>query len=164
MDVSGKVLILGCGNILLGDDGFGPAVARRCRRLKLGRSILSLDVGTGLSSFLLEVTYGDRRPKGLVVVDSADGGRPPGEVFEVGLRDLDSRSTDTFGLHDFPSAAVFRELESSKGIRTRIVACQPRTGVSAVGVGLSPEVEAAVGVASRLAVEMALEMSRAASP
>ncbi len=158
MKVTGKVLILGCGNVLLGDDGFGPAVARRCSRFKLGRSILALDIGTGLSSFLLEVTYGDLRPSGIVVVDAADLGRDPGSIFEVPLEDLETRSTDTFGLHDFPSASAFNELERTRGVKIRIIACQPARGVTAVKVGLSEDVQRAVPSAARLAVSTARGM------
>ena len=152
MNVRGKVLILGCGNVLLGDDGFGPAVAKRCRRFKLGTSIVAIDVGTSLGSFMMELLYGGAKPRGLVVVDAADRGGSPGEVFRVPLKDLESRRTDTFGLHDFPSVDVFNELERSKGTVTEIVACQPAGGLDSVRVGLSPEVEAAVAAGAALAV------------
>ena len=158
MKVTGKVLILGCGNVLLGDDGFGPAVAKRCTRFKLGRSILSIDIGTGLSSFLLEVTYGDLKPRGIVVVDAADLGRNPGSIYEVSLEDLEARSTDTFGLHDFPSASTFTELERTRGVKIRIIACQPARGMAVVKTGLSGEVQRAVPSAARLAVSTAREM------
>jgi len=169
LNVSGKVLILGCGNVLLGDDGFGPAVARRCRRFRLGESIIALDIGTSLGSFLMEMAYGGRRPKALVIVDAADGGRRPGEVFVVRLADLESRATDTFGLHDFPSVSVFRELEASKGIRIEILACQPCGGMDVVRIGLSEEVEDAVPVCARMAVRrarslLALSLSQAKPP
>jgi coenzyme F420 hydrogenase subunit delta len=155
LEVDGKVLILGCGNVLLGDDGFGPAVARRCSRFKLGGSILALDLGTSLSSFMMELVYGSARPKALIVVDVADEGRAAGEVFTVPLTGLESRRAGAFGLHDFPSVAVFKELERAKDTSIEIVACQPKLEIEAVGIRLSDEVKAAVPSATRLVVKMA---------
>ena len=160
MRVEGKVLILGCGNVLLGDDGFGPAVAARCRRFKLGDSIVALDVGTQLSPLTMDLLYGDEKPIGLIILDAADGGRRPGDVFRVSLDDLGRRKTDTFGLHDFPSVSVFKELEMSKGTRTEIIACQPALGMDIVGIGLSKEVREAIPKAAKMAVIKARQMAR----
>ncbi len=161
MRVDGKVLILGCGNVLLGDDGFGPAAAARCRRFKLGASIVALDVGTQLSPLTMDLLYGEEKPIGLIILDAADGGHKPGEVFRVSLDDLGRRNTDTFGLHDFPSVSVFKELEVSKGTRTEIIACQPALGMDLVRIGLSKEVREAVPKAAKMAVTKARQMAAA---
>ena len=161
MKVEGKVLILGCGNVLLGDDGFGPAAAARCRRFKLGASIVAMDVGTQLSPFTMDLLYGEEKPLGLVILDAADGGRKPGDVFRVSLEELAGRRTDTFGLHDFPSVSVFRELETLKGTRTEIIACQPALGMDLVRIGLSKEVREAIPRAAKMAVRRARWIARA---
>jgi coenzyme F420 hydrogenase subunit delta len=161
LKVEGKVLILGCGNVLLGDDGFGPAAAARCRRFRLSGSIVALDVGTQLSPLTMDLLYGEEKPIGLVILDAVDGGRSPGDVFRVSLDDLASRTTDTFGLHDFPSVSVFRELETSKGTKTEIIACQPAMGMDLVRIGLSKQVREAVPKAAWMAVTRARLMVRA---
>jgi coenzyme F420 hydrogenase subunit delta len=158
--LDGKVLIVGCGNVLLGDDGFGPAAAARCRRFKLGPSIVSMDIGTQLSPLTMDLLYGEDKAKGLIILDAADGGRKPGAVFLVSLEDLAARKTDTFGLHDFPSVSVFRELEASKGTKTEIVACQPGLGMDQVRIGLSREVREAIPKAAKLAVTEARRLAR----
>lgn len=147
--------------MLLSDDGFGPAAATRCRRFKLGSSIVAMDVGTQLSPLTIDLLYGEEKPIGLIILDAADGGRRPGEVFHLSLDELASRRTDTFGLHDFPSVTVFRELEASKGTRTEIIACQPALGMDLVRIGLSKEVREAIPRAAKMAVTLARRMTRA---
>ncbi len=161
LKVAKRVLIVGCGNVLLGDDGFGPAVAEKCLRLDHGRSIVPMDIGTQLSPLLIEMLYGDEKARGLVIVDIADGGRPPGTVFEVSLDDLERRSTDTFGLHDFPSPSVLKELRDNRGVEISILCCQPAPGPDTVRIGLSPEVAASVELAASTAIRRARWMLKA---
>ncbi|NIM48234.1 MAG: hydrogenase maturation protease, partial [Gemmatimonadales bacterium] len=42
-----RVVVLGCGNVLFGDDGFGPAVAQHCQEhYRIPADICVLDAGT----------------------------------------------------------------------------------------------------------------------
>ncbi|NCC77733.1 MAG: hydrogenase maturation protease, partial [Clostridia bacterium] len=67
-----KVVFLGCGNILLGDDGFGPAVIERLQRAALPETVEAIDVGTSIREHLLDYLLDPRlRPRRLVVVDAA---------------------------------------------------------------------------------------------
>ena len=48
-----SVLIFGCGNILWGDDGFGPAVIQRLKEhYRLPGNVLAMDVGTSIRDIL----------------------------------------------------------------------------------------------------------------
>jgi hydrogenase maturation protease len=73
---TGRTVVLGLGNILLGDEGVGVHVVEELRRAGGLEDVELVDGGTaGLS--LLPVFDG----AGLVVVvDAADDGRPPGTV------------------------------------------------------------------------------------
>jgi len=75
-------LVLGVGNVLWADEGFGPAaVARLLETGKLPEGVEALDGGTqGL--YLLPLIQSARR---LLVFDAVDFGREPGQV--VVLRD-----------------------------------------------------------------------------
>ena len=76
-----ETLVLGCGNRLFGDDGFGPAVARRLgERPELPRSVCVLDVGTAVRRVLFDVLLGPVRPRRVVVVDAVDLARLPWEL------------------------------------------------------------------------------------
>ena len=50
------ILILGCGNILFGDDGFGPAVIKYLEaQASLPETVLAVDIGTGIKEFLFDL-------------------------------------------------------------------------------------------------------------
>ncbi len=65
-----STLILGCGNTLFGDDGFGPAVIdyleKHCR---LPEDVSILDVGTGAREILFTIALAEKKPKRIIVID-----------------------------------------------------------------------------------------------
>jgi len=146
-------LVLGCGNELFGDDGFGPAVARRLRhRPGLPGSLLALDVGTSVREVLFNVVLSPVRPRRVVVVDAVDMGRPPGEVWTIAARDLPEIKRDDFSMHQLPTSNLLRELSELGGVDVTCVVGQVDGLPSEVRPGLSPPVESAV----ERAVEMIL--------
>jgi len=71
------VLVLGVGNVLLGDDGVGPRLVRELQALYSGvPAVECLDGGT---QGLALLAYFDRR-QSLIIVDAVSGGGCPGEV------------------------------------------------------------------------------------
>jgi hydrogenase maturation protease len=134
---------VGCvGNVLRGDDGFGPAVAER---LSLPAGVKVVETGIGGIALLQELTIGW---DGLVLVDAVDSGEIPGTVTrvvpEVG---------EAVHVPDVHLANPERVLSTARGLgvlpaRIVIVGCQP-SDVDTLGEGLSPPVERAVQVAAR---------------
>lgn len=142
-----RVLVLGCGNILFGDDGLGPAVIEqlRCQADRAGAGeVCLLDVGTAARKVLFTIALSEVRPRVLLVVDAADAGRPPGEVFTLSLDDLPANKTDDFSMHQFPTSNLLRELRDSCGVTVEIVSCQVGTIPETVRPGLSEAVTRAV--------------------
>ena len=76
MTKEGTTLVMGLGNILLGDEGFGVHVARRLREFKLPDYIRVEEGGVGGFN-LLGYLEGVER---LVVVDAMMLDSPPGEL------------------------------------------------------------------------------------
>ncbi len=76
-------LVLGCGNPLFGDDGFGPAVVDHLHACcEIPVHVGCLDVGTAISGLLFDLLLSDRKPRRLVLVDAIDlQGKQPGEIF-----------------------------------------------------------------------------------
>ena len=136
-----RLLVAGVGNVLRGDDGFGPAVTQRLAHLPEGAEVI--ETGIGGIALLQELMAGC---DGLVLIDALDRGAPPGTVFtivpEVGE-----------GVHvpDVHLANPERVLSMAKAMgvlpeRVLIVGCQVAE-VDALGEGLSPQVERALATA-----------------
>lgn len=151
------VLVLGCGNILLGDDGFGPAVIEyMIEKGKLSDNACFLDVGTSARSILFDVILSDRKPARVVVVDAMDFGGKPGAVSLLDLDAIPENKIDDFSLHQVPTSNLLRELRDFCGIEVVIVVCQPANIPAEVEPGLSEPMKNAVPRAAR-AVLGALE-------
>ena len=58
-----STVILGCGNWLCGDDGFGPAVAQRLERdFEIPPDVHVLNAGTSVREILFDIALSGRRP------------------------------------------------------------------------------------------------------
>jgi len=144
-------LVLGCGNELFGDDGFGPAVARnlRCRR-DLPKTVIAMDVGTAVRQVLFNVVLSPVRPRRIVVADAVDMGREPGDVWTIGADELPEVKCDDFSMHQLPTSNLLRELNDLCAVMVVCVVGQV--------TGVPPEVKPGLSAPVQLAVERAAEM------
>jgi coenzyme F420 hydrogenase subunit delta len=147
-----STLIFGCGNILLGDDGFGPAVVKRLKEhYDLPYDVLALDMGTGIREVLFDLILSDKKPEKIIIVDAVDHpGREPGEVFEIAVEDIPAKKTADFSLHQFPTVNMLKELKDHTGIAITILVAQVQEIPEELKEGLTPAVTAAVDEACRL--------------
>ena len=139
-------LILGCGNILLGDDGFGPAVVARLKeRHNLPEHVLALDVGTGIREILFDLLLSEKKPARMIIVDAVDRpGRQPGEVFEISVDEIPEQKAHDFSLHQFPTVNMLKELKDYTEVDIRLVVVQVKSIPEEIRPGLTPEVAGAV--------------------
>jgi len=73
-------LVLGLGNDLVSDDGFGPAVARACRSALDGREDVAVEEAAAAGLRLLDLLAGYRRA---LILDVVQTGRvPPGTLLD----------------------------------------------------------------------------------
>ena len=144
-----RVLVLGCGNILFGDDGFGPAVAdyinENCR---VPSHAGVVNVGTSARKILFNVTLDENRPKRVIIVDAVDCSRKPGEIFSLEPENLPENKTDDFSMHQMPASNLLRELKNLCGVDVRIIACQVERIPDSVQPGLSQTVQDSVKIAA----------------
>jgi hydrogenase maturation protease len=136
-----RLLVAGVGNVLRGDDGFGPAVIERLGPLPTGAE--AIETGIGGVALLQELMAGC---EGLVLVDAVDRHATPGTLFV-----LAPEVRDAVHQPDVHLANPDRVLSMAKTMgvlpaRVRIVGCQP-AGMDDLGAGLSMAVSAAVDVA-----------------
>jgi coenzyme F420 hydrogenase subunit delta len=145
-----ETLVLGCGNILFGDDGFGPAVAGQlCRHADLPRSTLVVDAGTSARQLLFDLLLSPVRPRRLILVDAVDMGREPGEVWTLQANELPSVKIDDFSMHQLPTSNLLRELAELAGVEVQCMVAQISEMPAEVKPGLSPPMREAVRRAER---------------
>jgi len=152
------VLILGVGNILFGDDGFGPAAADYLlKNCKIPDDVYIMDVGIGAGDVLFTVGLSQEKPEKIIVLDAVDMKRKPGEIFELSIDDLPANKVTDFSMHLFPSANLLKELRDQMGVDIVILACQADLIPDAVSPGLSDSVKQALPKAAEKALELAGE-------
>ena len=164
---SARVLVVGVGNVLHGDDGFGVEVARRLSERPLPQGVTVAETGIGGIHLVHELMAGY---DALVVVDAVDRDRPPGTVMVI-----DADVTDVAGLpvderHDLladmhlatPERALM--VARAAGVlpeRTIIVGCQPAE-IETLGIGLTEQVSQAVTSAVNEVESCVRELARTA--
>ncbi len=140
-----KILIAGCGNILFGDDGFGPEVIEYLKNhYRIPENIFLADAGTGIRKILFTISLSDVRPEVIVVIDAVDKGREPGEIFEISLEEIPEEKVDDFSMHQVPSSNLLKELRDLCSVDIRVMACQIQFIPEAMKSGLSEPVAKAV--------------------
>jgi len=147
-----RVLIVGVGNVLHTDDGFGVEVARRLARRALPPLVEVAETGIGGIHMVHELMTGYDV---LIVVDAVDRGRPPGTVMviEAEVDNVTDWADDARYdlLADMHLATPERALMMARAVgvlpeRTVIIGCQP-LDAAALGIGLTNEVADAVETA-----------------
>jgi len=154
--VKKRVLILGCGNILFGDDGFGPeAVEYIEKKCKIPDDIYITDVGTGASKVLFTLASSETKPEKIIILDAVDVKRKPGEVFEIAIEELPKSKTIDFSTHLLPATNLLKELRDTCGVNITILTCQVKRIPDLVKPGLSYPVKKSIPKAAKIALELA---------
>ncbi len=153
-----RSVVLGCGNPLLGDDGFGPEVANYIQaKLNVPPEVCVQNAGTSVRMILFDLMAGEKLER-LIIVDAIEQGREPGEVFEVKLDDLGPvLRSDDYASHLGPTSNLLFALRDEREIEIRILACQVAETSDEIGTPISPVVAAAVPGAAEEAFRMATE-------
>lgn len=151
------VLVAGVGNVFVGDDGFGPEVARALLRSPSPQGVRVVDYGIGGIHLAYDLLHGYDL---LVLVDTVSRGEPPGTVFVMEL-DPDTAG-DGLDAHSMDPARMFASLRILGGTPppTILVGCEP--GDVIAGIGLSPAVAGAVEVAVSAVYELLVSTTSAA--
>jgi coenzyme F420 hydrogenase subunit delta len=138
------VVVFGCGNTLLGDDGFGPEVIDHLKsHYRLPDHCAAMDIGTSICDYLFDFILLPVKPTHIFIVDAiSHPQRNAGEIFELNLEDLPKHKSSGFSLHQFPSVNLLQELQQS--VKVRILAVQVKEIPEVVRPGLSREVREAI--------------------
>lgn len=148
--IKAKVLILGCGNVLFGDDGFGPEVVKCLEELIETENSLDPDLyvimnaGTSVRKILFNITLSEVKPQKIMIIDAVDKGREPGEIFEISVDEIPEIKVDDFSLHQLPTSNLLKELKDLCNVDITVLACQVEYIPEVIEQGLSETLQASV--------------------
>ena len=130
--------MLGCGNILLGDDGFGPRVVEDLMNNNgLPGNVEVVNAGTSVRNLLFDVVLSEKRPRRIIIIDAIDAGVRPGEILEMSLDEIPEKKIDDFSMHQLPTSNLLKELKDICNVDVRILACQIANMPEEVSSGVS---------------------------
>jgi hydrogenase maturation protease len=158
-----RVLVAGIGNVFLGDDGFGVAVARRLATRTLPPGVVVKDFGIrGLDlAYALQDDW-----DAAIFVDAAPRGGVPGALYAIDAQ-ADADGVPMLDEHGMDPVHVLRLARTLGRVPpvVRVVGCEPATlgggdPATDVLVELSPVVAAAVAPAADMVLEVIEELTR----
>lgn len=139
---SERVLVAGVGNVLRGDDGFGPAVTQLLGDLPEGAEVI--ETGIGGVALLQELMAGCT---GLVLIDAVERNAPPGTVFLITPDVMEGEHVPDVHLANPDRVLSMAKTMGVLPDRVMIVGCQPADNMEELDQGLSPEVQRALSIA-----------------
>jgi hydrogenase maturation protease len=148
-----RILVAGIGNVFLGDDGFGVAVADRLWRRELGPGVEVVDFGIrGMDlAFAMQDGY-----DAVVLLDATPRGEAPGTLYVIEADPDDETvdvAVDAHGMDPVKVMALVRSLGGTPP-PTYVIGCEPQTRMSpdddVLVVQLSEPVLAALDPAVKL--------------
>ena len=120
-----EILVLGCGNVLFGDDGFGPEVVEHLQKnFEIPPEACVINAGLSVRDILFNIVLSKQRPKKIIIVDAVDAGRTPGEVFELDISEIPEKKIDDFSMHQLPTSNLLKELKNMCGVDVKIISVQ----------------------------------------
>ena len=133
-------LVLGIGNLLLGDEGVGVRIIEAIRERAMPEDVEAADGGTG-GADLVDLMAGRRK---VIIVDAAEFDGRPGDILRFTAADLSPREGIGLSLHDLGLAEALTMM--------RRLGCEPEEVVifgvkpkdMSPGLDLTAEVAAAV--------------------
>jgi hydrogenase maturation protease len=149
------VLVAGIGNVFLGDDGFGVALADRLARRELPAGVDVVDFGIRG----LDLAYALAGYDVAVLLDATPRGDRPGTLYVIEPEiDPAQVALDAHGMDPVKVLALARTLGEKPPPRTLVVGCEPETRMTPddedLLAELSAPVRAALDGAERLVVDL----------
>jgi len=125
MPYDAEILVVGCGNVLFEDDGFGPAVIEALQDYfkdqGLPENTMFVDAGTSAPHFIFSLPH--ESWKKLIVVDVVNSGAEPGTVRRFEVTELPRGSYED--AHSWSVEEPLHEL--SKKCEVFVIGCQPES-------------------------------------
>ena len=134
---SKKIVILGVGNILLGDEGVGVHIVEEIEKIGLPENVEVIDGGTASIDILISMKDVDK----LIIIDALEGGEKPGTVYRLHPEDLFASLDSYVSLHQInvlEGLSLARKTGNAPQ-ETVIIGIEPEK--TDWGLGISPEID-----------------------
>lgn len=148
-----EILIMGCGNLVFADDGFGYEVINKLEKMELPDNIELVDAGTSGSTYLMSMLDEESSVKKVIIVDIIDFELPAGTLKKFGVEELPNIPKYNFDAHDMPLAPFLIDAQKN-GIDVVIIGCQLKyVSNPDIIVGLTEEVKNSLDDAVKMVLE-----------
>jgi len=137
IEFKGRVVIVGMGDRMKGDDGAGCLSAEILRKRIYKSSVKVINAENAIENYLGVIEK--FRPDTVVIIDAVDFGGKPGDIK---IMERDEIAETTSSTHTFSLRLIIRHICSETAAECTVIGIQPRT--TAFGEGLSPEVRKSV--------------------
>jgi hydrogenase maturation protease len=135
-----SILVLGLGNTLMTDDGFGPRMAEMLRvRFRFSSEVAVLDGGT-LGLDLLPRLEGIDR---LLIIDALEMDAEPGDVFRLEGEEVPRAFAGKLSVHQMGVQDLLAVAELQGHLPSELVVWGVQPGTVEMGLDLTPAVTAA---------------------
>ncbi len=155
MSYTNENLIVGCGNILYGDDGFGPEVIKEMQSmdLELNGDTVLIDGGTSAPHYLF--TLPEDEWKNIIIIDIASLDKKPGTLEVLNLDEVKEQER-YMDVHGISATYPLHELEDK--INVKLVVCQPENVPIEMELGLSKTLQEKIPETIQLTIEVLDDM------
>ncbi len=138
MTYDAEVLVVGCGNVLFKDDGFGPVTIKEIEEhldeKPLPDNVMTIDAGTSAPHYLFSLP--NPMWKKIIILDIANFGGKPGDIKKL------SKDEVPVGKYQDPHSLSVSDPLDDLNVEIVIIACQPEEVSSPyVEYGLSDSVQ-----------------------
>lgn len=133
-----KVVVVGIGSELRGDDAAGVLVTRNLRKRVKSQNVLIIDAGVAPESFTSQIRK--FKPSHVILIDAADFGAEPGAVI---FADSSAAIGQSISTHRLPLSVLSDYLRNQTSAKVFIVGIQPSE--AEMGSKMSEKVMGAVG-------------------
>jgi len=132
------ILVLGCGNILFGDDGFGPEVVEYLKKnYSIPEDVEVINAGCSVRNILFDIALDQKKPDKIIIIDALDVRKKPGDIFEIEVEDIPENKIDDFSMHQMPTSNLLKELKEHCNVYIKIFSCQIENIPKSVSTGIS---------------------------
>jgi hydrogenase maturation protease len=90
-----RVIVVGVGNLLMGDEGVGIHAVQELEKKELQDGVEIVDLGTAAFDLLPYIERADK----LIIVDAIQGGEPAGSIYKLREKDLKQDTSKFTSLH-----------------------------------------------------------------